>query len=55
MIFDLNRLLKSVSGVREDIKNHISPGIEDLRTIYQQYSDFIQFGYYSSLVFAEIR
>ncbi len=55
MIFDLNRLLKSVSGIREDIKNHISPGIEDLRTIYQQYSDFMQFGYYSSLVFAEIK
>ncbi|NIM18019.1 MAG: hypothetical protein GTO45_38990 [Candidatus Aminicenantes bacterium] len=55
MIDDLDRLLKGIEEVREDIKNHISPGIEGLRTLYQQYSDLMQFGYYSSLVFAEIK
>jgi hypothetical protein len=55
IIDDLGGLLKGIGAVREGIKNHTSPGMEDLRTLYQQYSDLMQFGYYSSLVFAEIK
>lgn len=55
IIDDLDRISKGIKAVREDIKNNISPGIEDLRALYQQYSDLMQFGYYSSLVFAEIK
>lgn len=55
IIDDLDRILKRIKAVRGDIKNNISPGMEDLRILYQQYSDLMEFGYYSSLVFAEIR
>jgi hypothetical protein len=55
MIDDLDRISKGIKAVRGDIKNNISPGMEDLRSLYQQYSGLMQFGYYSSLVFAEIK
>ena len=52
---DIGKMIATLSPVLTDIRLGVVPKVEKLQKIYQQYSDFMQFGYYASLVFAEIR
>lgn len=51
---DLKTMSTSLLNIDKDAKKGIVPGMETLRTLYQDYSDFMLFGYYTSLVFSEI-
>jgi hypothetical protein len=51
---DLDALLMKLTTVQAYIRKNVVPEIEDLRALYQQYSGFMQSGYYSSLIFSEV-
>lgn len=55
LVKDMEDILYRLREVREDCQKDILPGMEDLRTIFQEYSDVMLYGYYSSLVFSEIK
>jgi hypothetical protein len=52
---DIGKMISTLSPILTDIRLGVVPKVEKLQKVYQQYSDFMQFGYYASLVFAEIR
>jgi len=54
-IKDLDELQAKLAIIRASIHNNEVPDLEDLRTLYQHYSDFMAFGYYCSLVFYEVK
>jgi hypothetical protein len=49
---ELRVILEIVSG---SIKNSIIPDMEGLRSLYQKYSELMTMGYYSSIVFSELK
>lgn len=55
IIKDLENMTACLLPIKESIENNIIPDIENLRSLYQKYSDFMLLGYYSSLIFYEIR
>jgi hypothetical protein len=55
VVKDLDDTIINLSVVRSCLQQDIIPDLEDLRRLYQQYSDFMTFGYYCSLVFSEIK
>ena len=52
---DMDATIDNLSPIRNCLQQDIIPDLEDLRKLYQQYSDFMTFGYYCSLVFSEIK
>jgi hypothetical protein len=54
-IKDLDVLHAKLAIIRAFIHSNEVPGLEDLQTLYQHYSDFMAFGYYCSLVFYEVK
>ncbi len=52
---DIGKMISTLYPILQDIRMGVSPKLEKLQKVYQQYSDLMQFGYYASLVFAEIR
>lgn len=52
---DIGKLITGLSPILSDIRTGAAPKLEKLQKVYKQYSDLMQFGYYASLVFAEIR
>jgi len=52
---DIGKILDSLYTVMLDVGAGETPKLSKLQKIYKQYSDLMQFGYYASLVFAEIR
>jgi len=55
IVTDLKDIIYGLQQMRENCQKNMLPGMEDLRTLYQNYSDFMLFGYYSSLVFNEVK
>jgi hypothetical protein len=55
VVKDLDDTIINLSTIRNCLQQDIIPDLEDLRRLYQQYSDFMTFGYYCSLVFSEIK
>lgn len=55
VIKDLDVLQDKLAIIRAFIHSNEVPELEDLRALYQHYSDFMAFGYYCSLVFYEIK
>jgi hypothetical protein len=49
---ELRLILIAING---NIKNSIIPDMETLRSLYQKYSELMTMGYYSSLVFSELK
>lgn len=54
-IDEMDKLLLLLSIVESELKNGKIPAIFSLRCLYQNYSDLMNYGYYSSLVLAEVR
>lgn len=54
MVSDLGLMLNSLIIIKNCTQENTLPHIEDLRALYQQYSDFMLKGYYTSLIFDEI-
>lgn len=54
MVTDLGDMLDSLTVINNFTRENIPPDIEDLRALFQNYSDFMLMGYYTSLVFDEI-
>lgn len=54
-IKDLDVLQAKLAIIQAFIHSNEVPELEDLRTLYQHYSDFMAFGYYCSLVFYEAK
>lgn len=52
---DIGKMISSLSPILVDIRMGVIPKLDKLQKVYQQYSDIMQFGYYASLVFAEVR
>lgn len=52
---NLNRLAAQLRTMGTGTKKGLIPEMEALRTLYQQYSDSMLFGYYISLVFSEAK
>ncbi len=52
---DIGKMIDSLYPILWNIRVGSSPQLPQLRKVYKQYSDLMQFGYYASLVFAEIR
>lgn len=54
-IEDMNALQAKLAIIQYFIHCKEVPGLESLRALYQNYSGFMDFGYYCSLVFYEIK
>jgi hypothetical protein len=52
---DIEGILNTLSPIANTIQQGIVPKIEDIRTLYLQYSDNMLFGFYVSMVFSEIQ
>ena len=52
---DIGKMITNLSPILADLRVGVTPKLDKLQKVYQQYSDIMQFGYYVSLVFAEIR
>jgi hypothetical protein len=55
LVIDMEIMSLTLQKVKQIIQKNTIPDIEDLRTLYQKYSEVMQMGYYSSLVFKEIK
>jgi hypothetical protein len=49
---ELRGILITIDG---NIKNSIIPDMETLRSLYQKYSELMTMGYYSSIIFSELK
>ncbi len=52
---DIEGILNTLRPIANTIQQGIVPKIEDIRSLYLQYSDSMLFGFYVSLVFSEIQ
>lgn len=52
---DMNVMQKNLEGIHENLARNQQPGMEVLRTLFQEYMDFMNFGYYTSLVFDNLK
>lgn len=55
IVEDTNKIIVLLKSLRQKIQSNTIPDIEELRILYQQFSDYMLFGYYSSLVFSELK
>ncbi|UCH92732.1 MAG: hypothetical protein JSV88_20885 [Candidatus Aminicenantes bacterium] len=54
MVDELANMEKILRNMSKNTQKGIPPEMETLRILFQQYSDFMLFGYYTSLVFSEV-
>ena len=52
---DIEDIEKRLNQIKYSVQNNIIPDKEILRSLYQNYTDCMLFGYYASLVFSEIK
>jgi hypothetical protein len=55
MVNHLGKISRTLGKLQKIIREGNLPGMESLRTLYQQYTDFMLAGYYTSLVFSEVK
>lgn len=55
IISDLDVIINNSINIQNIISNKTMPDLDDLREIFQKFSDCMLFGYYSSLVFSKIK
>ncbi len=55
MADNLEGMITNLQALKEKAQEGILPGMEALRTLYRQYSDFMTSGYYASLVFSTVK
>lgn len=55
MVLYLDAMIEASSSLESAVKSSMNLDLESLRALYQKFSDFMLFGYYSSLVFYEVR
>jgi hypothetical protein len=55
ILSDLDSIITHSIKIQESIQNNKIPSLDNLRELFQEFSDCMLFGYYASLVFSEIK
>lgn len=55
ILSDLDSMIGHSVKIQYSIQNNKIPSLNDLRVLFQEFSDCMLFGYYASLVFSEIK